>query len=76
LAEKTIEDVLLHFGETLKVARRTYRQYACAVKSISEYFRAGALAVIHLFCSQKTKKTVPPAMRDIGGGQIGKLALK
>ena len=27
LAEKTIEDVLLHFGETKKVARRRYRQY-------------------------------------------------
>ena len=27
LAEKTIEDVLLHFGDTLKVARRTYRQF-------------------------------------------------
>jgi len=26
LAEKTIEDVLLHFGETKKVARRRYRQ--------------------------------------------------
>ena len=26
LAEKTIEDVLLHFGDTLKVARRRYRQ--------------------------------------------------
>ncbi|MBL7084145.1 MAG: hypothetical protein ISS41_11045, partial [Candidatus Aminicenantes bacterium] len=31
LAEKTIEDVLLHFGETRKVARRRYRQFACAV---------------------------------------------
>ncbi len=27
LAEKTIEDVLLHFGETHKVARRRYRQF-------------------------------------------------
>jgi len=27
LAEKTIEDVLLHFGETKKVARRRYRQF-------------------------------------------------
>ena len=27
LAEKTIEDVLLHFGESKKVARRRYRQY-------------------------------------------------
>ena len=27
LAEKTIEDVLLHFGETRKVARRRYRQF-------------------------------------------------
>jgi len=27
LAEKTIEDVLLHFGETNKVARRKYRQF-------------------------------------------------
>jgi len=27
LAEKTIEDVLLHFGDTLKVARRRYRQF-------------------------------------------------
>jgi len=27
LAEKTIEDVLLHFGETIKVARRRYRQF-------------------------------------------------
>jgi REP element-mobilizing transposase RayT len=27
LAEKTIEDVLLHFGKTLKVARRRYRQF-------------------------------------------------
>ncbi len=27
LAEKTIEDVLLHFGETNKVARRRYRQF-------------------------------------------------
>ena len=26
LAEKTIEEVLLHFGDTLKVARRKYRQ--------------------------------------------------
>jgi putative transposase len=33
LAEKTLEDVLLHFGDTLKVARRRYRQFACAVKS-------------------------------------------
>ena len=32
-AEKTIEDVFLHFGETKKVARRRYRQFACAVKS-------------------------------------------
>ncbi|MBW2091124.1 MAG: transposase, partial [Deltaproteobacteria bacterium] len=27
LAEKTIEDVLLHFGETFDVARRRYRQF-------------------------------------------------
>ena len=27
LAEKTIEDLLLHFGETKKVARRRYRQF-------------------------------------------------
>ena len=27
LAEKTIEDVLLHFGDTLNVARRRYRQF-------------------------------------------------
>jgi len=27
LAEKTIEDVLLHFAETKKVARRKYRQF-------------------------------------------------
>ncbi|MCK4603791.1 MAG: transposase [Deltaproteobacteria bacterium] len=27
LAEKTIEDVLLHLGDTLKVARRRYRQF-------------------------------------------------
>jgi hypothetical protein len=27
LAEKTIEDVLLHFGETKKIARRRYRQF-------------------------------------------------
>jgi len=27
LAEKTIEDVLLHFGETQKVARRRYRDF-------------------------------------------------
>jgi len=27
LAEKTIEDVLLHFGDTLKVARKRYRQF-------------------------------------------------
>ena len=27
LAEKTIEDVLLHFGETKKVAHRRYRQF-------------------------------------------------
>ena len=27
LAEKTIEDVLLHFGETFKTARRRYRQF-------------------------------------------------
>ena len=27
LAEKTIEDVLLHFAETAKVARRRYRQF-------------------------------------------------
>lgn len=27
LAEKTIEDVLLHFGETKKTARRRYRQF-------------------------------------------------
>ena len=27
LTEKTIEDVLLHFGETHKVARRRYRQF-------------------------------------------------
>ena len=27
LAEKTIEDVLLHFGDTLKVARRRYRNF-------------------------------------------------
>ena len=27
LAEKTIEDILLHFGDTLKVARRRYRQF-------------------------------------------------
>jgi hypothetical protein len=33
LAEKTIEDVLLHFGVTIKVAHRRYRHFACAVKS-------------------------------------------
>ena len=27
LTEKTIEDVLLHFGDTIKVARRRYRQF-------------------------------------------------
>ena len=27
LAEKTVEDLLLHFGETLKVARRRYRRF-------------------------------------------------
>ena len=27
LAERTIEDVLLHFGDTLKVARRRYRRF-------------------------------------------------
>lgn len=27
LAEKTIEDVLLHFGDTLKIARRRYREF-------------------------------------------------
>lgn len=27
LAEKTTEDVLLHFGETMRVARRRYRQF-------------------------------------------------
>jgi len=27
LAEKTIEDVLLHFGKTIKVARRRYREF-------------------------------------------------
>jgi putative transposase len=27
LAEKTIEDVLLHFGDTIKVARRRYRNF-------------------------------------------------
>jgi len=27
LAEKTIEDVLLHFGETQKIARRRYREF-------------------------------------------------
>ena len=27
LAEKTIEDVLLHFGDTIKVARKRYRQF-------------------------------------------------
>jgi len=27
LAEKTIEDVLLHFGETVKAARRRYREF-------------------------------------------------
>jgi len=27
LAEKTIEDVLLHFGDTIKVARRRYRRF-------------------------------------------------
>ena len=32
LAEKTVEDVLRHFGETLKEARRRYREFACAVK--------------------------------------------
>ena len=38
LAEKTVEDVLRYFGENLTEARRRYREYACAVKSISEYF--------------------------------------
>lgn len=27
LAEKTVEDVLLHFGDTLRVARQRYRQF-------------------------------------------------
>ena len=27
LAEKTIEDVLLHFGDTQKLARRRYREF-------------------------------------------------
>ncbi len=27
LGEKTIEDVLLHFGDTIKIARRRYRQF-------------------------------------------------
>jgi putative transposase len=30
LAEKTIEDVLCYFGDTLNVARRKYRQFTCA----------------------------------------------
>jgi len=38
LAEKTVEDVLKDFGKTLKEARRRYREFACAVKSISGYF--------------------------------------
>ena len=28
LAEKTLEDILLHFGDTVKVSRRRYRQFA------------------------------------------------
>jgi len=35
LAERTTQDVLLHFGETVKVAWRRYRDFACAVKSTS-----------------------------------------
>ena len=30
LGDKTVQDVLLHFGETLTIARRRYRQFTCA----------------------------------------------
>jgi len=37
LAEKTIEDVLLHFGDTIKVSRRRYREFV--EKGISQGMR-------------------------------------
>jgi hypothetical protein len=27
LAEKTVQDILLHFGDTLRIARRRYREF-------------------------------------------------
>ena len=33
LAEKMVEDIFLYFGDTVKVSRRRYRHFACAVKS-------------------------------------------
>jgi hypothetical protein len=60
LAEKTIEDVLKHFGETFKVARRRYRQFV--KKGIDQGkrpdFQGGGL------------------VRSAGGERIGLLGLK
>ncbi len=60
LAEKTIEDVLKHFGETFKIARRRYRQF---VKKGIDHgkrpdFQGGGL------------------VRSTGGERIGLLGLK
>jgi hypothetical protein len=45
LAEKTIEDVLLHFGETQKVARRRYREFVekGIAQGIRPEFQGGGL---------------------------------
>ncbi len=51
LAEKTIEDVLLHFGNKLMEARRRYRQFACAACSVAPEDGMGPalLNLFHLF---------------------------
>ncbi len=60
LAEKTVEDVLKHFGETFKIARRRYRQFV--KKGIDQGkrpdFQGGGL------------------VRSAGGERIGLLGLK
>jgi hypothetical protein len=60
LSEKTVEDVLKHFGETFKIARRRYRQFV--KKGIDQGkrpdFQGGGL------------------VRSVGGERMGLLGLK
>ena len=77
LAEKTVEDVLLHFGDTLKVARRKYREFV--EKGIGQGTRpdlqggglvrsTGGDASV-LFSNDKENRELSDA-RILGGGEF------